>query len=164
MLLDTPAKSMYLPLQYASVLYHLCPFFTPCSIGSPLRLNLRSLVTSPSIKPRLVTIWIGLSVPVMNGRRSATMAPTPTTSATETTWNAPAYSGPKRSPACAGEAIAKRLSADVDAVSAAALARSVALAETYTVVANEMKSSTSVPRGSIVTPSNGASFAYKPIQ
>ena len=147
MLLDTPAKSMYLPLQYASVLYHLCPFFTPCSIGSPLRLNLRSLVTSPSIKPRLVTIWIGLSVPVMNGRRSATMAPTPTTSATETTWNAPAYSGPKRSPACAGEATAKRLSADVDAVSAAALARSVASAETYANErASEIKSSSSVSR------------------
>jgi len=25
----TPAKSMYLPLQYASVLYHLCPNFPP---------------------------------------------------------------------------------------------------------------------------------------
>ena len=37
----TPAKSMYLPLQYAATLYHLWPGFTPCSIGSPLRLNLR---------------------------------------------------------------------------------------------------------------------------
>ena len=62
---------MYLPLQYASVLYHLCPNFVPCSIGSPLRLNLRRFETSPSARPRLMAICTGLSVPQMMGRNKA---------------------------------------------------------------------------------------------
>ena len=40
-------------------------------MGSPLFLNLRSLDTSPSARPRLTAIWTGLRVPQMNGRRSA---------------------------------------------------------------------------------------------
>lgn len=98
---------MYFPLQYASVLYHLCPNFVPCSIGSPLFLNFRRFETSPSTTPRLIAIWTGFSVPQMIGRSSAEMAPTPRPMPSENPPRRPEYSALKRSPACAGDARAR---------------------------------------------------------
>ena len=60
-----------------------------------------------------MAICTGLSVPQMMGRNKAEMAPMPTPRNSATLPTAPAYSGPNRSPACAGLAAAKATAAVV---------------------------------------------------
>ena len=78
----------------------------PCSIGSPFLLNFLKLLTSPSTKPKLMAIWIGLSVPQTKGKKMTVRAAGPRKRPRIHTLMAPAFSAENKLYANAGEVTA----------------------------------------------------------